>query len=102
MKKLDKLILQSFLGPFFLTFCVVVFILLTQTMIKYFDEFVGKGVGFPIFAEMLFYFSLNVTPVALPLAVLLSTLISFGNLGEHYELTAIKSAGVSLVRVMFP
>jgi len=102
MKKLDKLILQAFLGPFILTFCVVVFILLTQIIVKYFDEFVGKGLGFGVFAELIFYFSLNVTPVALPLAILLSSLIAFGNLGEHYELTAIKSAGISLVRVLMP
>jgi lipopolysaccharide export system permease protein len=102
MKKIDKLILKSFIGPFFLTFVVVVFILLTQTLIKYFDEFVGKDLGFAVFSELIFYFSLTTTPVALPLAMLLSTLICFGNLGEHYELTAIKSAGISLVRVLFP
>lgn len=102
MKKLDKLIIQAFIGPFILTFGVVVFILLTQIIVKYFDEFVGKGLGFSIFTELIFYFSLNVTPVALPLAVLLSTLIAFGNLGEHYELTAIKSAGISLIRVLMP
>lgn len=102
MKKIDKLVLTTFLGPFILTFCVVVFILLTQYMLKYFDEFVGKDIGIAVFAEMLFYFSLNMTPVALPLAVLLSSLIAFGNLGEHYELSAIKSAGISLVRVLFP
>ncbi|QHT65823.1 YjgP/YjgQ family permease [Rhodocytophaga rosea] len=102
MKKIDKLILKSFVGPFFLTFFVVVFILLTQTMIKYFDEFVGKDLGFAVFAELLFYFSLNTTPVALPLAMLLSSLICFGNLGEHYELTAIKSSGISLIRVLVP
>ena len=102
MKKIDKLILKSFLGPFFLTFVVVVFILLTQTLIKYFDEFVGKDLGFAVFSELIFYFSLTTTPVALPLAMLLSTLICFGNLGEHYELTAIKSSGISLIRVLFP
>lgn len=102
MKKLDKLILKSFTGPFLLTFVVVVFILLTQTLIKYFDEFVGKGLDFSVFAQLIFYFSINTTPVALPLAVLLSSLITFGNLGQHYELTAIKSAGISLVRVLFP
>lgn len=102
MKKLDKLILKSFVGPFFLTFVVVVFILLTQTMLKYFDEFVGKDLGFPVFVELLFYFSINTAPVALPLAVLLSSLMCFGNLGEHYELTAIKSSGISLVRVLRP
>ena len=102
MKKLDKLLLKSFLGPFVLTFVVVVFILLTQYMLKYFEEFVGKDLGFYVFVELIMYFSINMTPMALPLAVLLSSLMTFGNLGEHFELTAIKSAGISLTRVLFP
>src|SRR5690606_32353635 len=102
MKKLDKLLLKSFLGPFILTFVVVVFILLTQYMLKYFEEFVGKDLGFYVFVELIMYFSINMTPMALPLAVLLSSLMTFGNLGEHFELTAIKSAGISLTRVLLP
>ena len=102
MKKLDKLILQSFIGPFILTFLVVVFILLTQYMLKYFEEFVGKDLGFNVFAELIMYFSINMTPVALPLAVLLSSLMTFANLGEHFELTAIKSSGISLIRILLP
>ncbi len=102
MKKLDKLILKSFFGPFFLTFLVVVFILLTQYMLKYFDDFVGKDLGFQVFAELIFYFSINMTQVALPLAILLSSLMTFGNLGEHFELTAIKSSGISLLRTLRP
>ncbi|MDN5204902.1 LptF/LptG family permease [Fulvivirgaceae bacterium BMA10] len=102
IKKLDKLILSSFLGPFLLTFVIVVFILLMQYMLKYFDDFVGKGLGFHVFAELLSYFSIVMTPNALPLAVLLSSLMTFGNLGEHFELTAIKSSGISLVRTLFP
>lgn len=102
MKKLDKLLLKSFLGPFVLTFVVVVFILLTQYMLKYFEEFVGKDLGFYVFVELIMYFSINMTPMALPLAVLLSSLMTFGNLGEHFELTAIKSAGISLTRVLLP
>ncbi|MEM6841132.1 MAG: LptF/LptG family permease [Bacteroidota bacterium] len=102
MKKIDKLIIKSFIGPFLLTFVVVVFILLTQYMLKYFDDFVGKGLGAEVFAELLFYFSINMTPVALPLAVLLSSLMTFGNLGEHFELTAIKGAGISLTRALRP
>ncbi|WKN44029.1 LptF/LptG family permease [Tunicatimonas pelagia] len=102
MKKIDKLVIKSFVGPFFLTFVVVVFILLTQYMLKYFDDFVGKGLGAEVFAELLFYFSINMTPVALPLAVLLSSLMTFGNLGEHFELTAIKGAGISLTRALRP
>lgn len=102
MKKIDKLVLKSFIGPFLITFFVVVFILLTQYMLKYFDDFVGKDLGFEVFAELIAYFSINMTPIAFPLAVLLSSLMTFGNLGEHFELTAIKSAGISLIRVLRP
>ncbi|MEM9675047.1 MAG: LptF/LptG family permease [Bacteroidota bacterium] len=102
MKKIDKLVIKSFIGPFVLTFVVVVFILLMQYMLKYFDDFVGKGLGAEVFAELIFYFSINMTPVALPLAVLLSSLMTFGNLGEHFELTAIKGAGISLTRTLVP
>lgn len=102
MKKLDKLILVSFVGPFTLTFLVVVFILLTQHMLKYFDDIIGKGLGWDVIGQLLFYFGVFMTPVALPLAVLLSSLITFGNLGEHFELTAVKSAGISLLRAIQP
>ncbi|MCD9018275.1 LptF/LptG family permease [Parachryseolinea silvisoli] len=102
MKKIDKLVLGAFLGPFVLTFLVVVFILLTQHMLKYFDDIIGKGLGADVIGQLLFYFAIFMTPVALPLAVLLSSLIAFGNLGEHFELTAIKAAGVSLIRAMAP
>lgn len=100
MKKLDKLILGSFLGPFLLTFLVVDFILLIVNMLKYFDEIFGKGLGFFIYAELIGYFVISISPMALPLAVLLSSLMTFGNLGEHFELTAIKSSGISLIRAM--
>ena len=102
MKKIDKLILTSFIGPFIMTFLVVVFILLTQHMLKYFDDIIGKDLGWEVLSQLLFYFAIFMTPVAMPLAVLLSALITFGNLGEHFELTAIKSAGISLVRTIQP
>ncbi len=102
MKRVDKLILTSFLGPFFLTFLVVIFILLSQFMLKYFDDFVGKGLGIDIYLRLFAYFSINMTPNAFPLAVLLSSLMTFGNLGEHSELTALKGAGVSLIRALQP
>lgn len=102
MKKLDKLILGSFLGPFLLTFVVVDFILLTVNMLKYFDEIFGKGLGFWIYMELIGYFVVSISPMALPLAVLLSSLMTFGNLGEHFELTAIKSSGISLLRALLP
>lgn len=102
MKKLDKLILRSFVGPFLLTFAVVEFILLTQYMLKYLDDIVGKDLGFLVIAQLLTYFSLNMTPIALPLAVLISSLMTYGNLGEHNELTAIKTSGISLIRILVP
>lgn len=102
MKKLDKLILGSFIGPFTLTFFVVDFILLIVNMLKYFDEIFGKGLGFWIYAELIGYFVISISPMALPLAMLLSSLMTFGNLGEHFELTAIKGSGISLTRAMRP
>jgi lipopolysaccharide export system permease protein len=102
MKKIDKLIITSFLGPFVLTFLVVVFILLNIHMLKYFDDIIGKDLGWDVIGTLLFYFAIFNTPVALPLAVLLSSLIAFGNLGEHFELTAVKSLGISLTRALVP
>ncbi|WP_420318525.1 LptF/LptG family permease [Ekhidna sp.] len=102
MKKLDVLMLKSFVGPLVLTTAVANFILLIQYLLKYFDDFVGKNLGFTVFAELLFYFSLNMLQIALPLGVLLASLMSFGNLGENFELTAIKSSGISLIRTLRP
>ncbi|MCC2544902.1 LptF/LptG family permease [Hymenobacter sp. BT175] len=102
MKKLDKLILKAFAGPFFLTFAVVEFILLIQSMIKYLDDLVGKDLGWEVITQLLFYFSVLIVPISLPLAVLLSTLMTYGQLGEHHELTAIKTSGVSLLRILSP
>lgn len=102
MKKIDKLVFSSFLGPFILTFLVVVFILLLVNMIKYFDDIIGKDLGWDVLATLLFYFAVSVTPQALPLAILLSSLITYGNLGEHFELTAVKSLGISMVRSLAP
>lgn len=102
MKNIDKLILGSFLGPFIMTFLVVVFILLNIHMLKYFDDIIGKDLGWTVIGQLFFYFAIFNTPNALPLAVLLSALITFGNLGEHFELTAIKSLGISLTRALLP
>lgn len=102
IKKLDKFILSRFIGPFFLAYAVVTFIFLIQHLIRYFKHFVGKDLGFMVFMELFSHFALMLTPVTLPLAVLLSSLMSFGSLGEHSELTAIKSSGISLLRVLLP
>jgi lipopolysaccharide export system permease protein len=102
MKKLDKLILLAFIGPFILTLLVVIFILLSRQMLYYFDDIIGKDLGLIVLGKFICYFILIIIPVALPLAVLLSSLITFGNLAEHFELSAIKSAGISLLRVIRP
>jgi lipopolysaccharide export system permease protein len=102
MKKIDKLILDAFIGPFLITFLVVVFILLNINMLKYFDDIIGKGLDSFVLGQLFFYFAIFTVPTAMPLAVLLSSLIAFGNLGEHFELTAIKSSGISLVRILRP
>lgn len=102
MKKIDKLVFGSFIGPFLLTLIVVDFILLLVTLLKYFDQIMGKGLSLSVFGELIFYFSVSSSPDAFPLAVLLSAIMTFGNLGEHSELTAVKSAGISLVRSLLP
>jgi len=71
-------------------------------MLKYFDDIIGKDLGWGVLGTLLFYFAIFMVPVAMPLAVLLSSLITFGNLGEHFELTAVKSLGISLVRSLLP
>ena len=85
-----------------MTFFIAMFILLMQFLWKYIDDFVGKGLEWYIIAQLMFYVSATFVPMALPLAVLLSSLMTFGNLGEKYELTAIKAAGISLRSVMKP
>jgi lipopolysaccharide export system permease protein len=102
VKKIDKLIIQSFIGPFVLTLLVVVFILLMKQMLIYFDDIIGKGLEWGELGSLMFYISLTLMPSALPLAVLMASLITFGNLGEHFELTAIKSLGISLTRSLLP
>ncbi len=94
--------LKSYLGPFLMTFFITIFILLMQFLWKYVDDLVGKGLEWTIVLRLLFYASATFIPLALPLAVLLSSLMTFGNLGEHYELVAIKSAGISLQKAMKP
>ena len=102
MKKLHAYMLKSYLGPFLLTFFITLFILLMQFLWKYVDDLVGKGLEWTIILRLMFYASATFVPLALPLAVLLSSLMTFGNLGEHYELVAMKSAGISLQKAMKP
>ena len=102
MKKVDKFVLKSFIGPLILTFCIVLIILLLQFLWMYVDELAGKGLNFEILAELLFQFALSFVPTALPLAILLAALMTFGNMGEFNELTALKSSGIPLMRIMRP
>lgn len=102
IKKLDLYMLRSFMGLFFLTFVICCFILLMQLLWMRINDIVGKGVDIWVLLEFLFYAVLSVVPMALPLAILLASLMTFGNLGERFELTAMKSAGISLFRIMRP
>lgn len=102
MRKVDKFVIKSFIGPLILTFFIVLIILLLQFLWMYVDELAGKGLSFTILAELLFQFSLSFVPTALPLAILLASLMTFGNMGEFSELTALKSSGIPLVRIMRP
>lgn len=102
LKQVDQFILRSYLGPMTLTFFIALFILLMQFLWKYVDDIVGKGFEWYVIMKLLFYASATFVPLALPLAVLLASLMTFGNLGEHYELVAIKAAGISFRRAMMP
>lgn len=102
MKKLHKFVLLNYAGPLAMTFFISLFILVMQGLWRYVDDIVGKGLEISVMAELLFYVSLQVVPMALPLAILLASLMTFGNLGENYELTAMKASGVSLFRIMKP
>lgn len=102
MKKIYLLVLKSYIGPLVMTFFIALFILLMQFLWKYIDELVGKGLEWYIVVELLFYASATFVPMALPLAILLSSLMTMGNLGENYELVAMKAAGISLRRIMTP
>jgi lipopolysaccharide export system permease protein len=95
-------VLKSFIGPFIATFFVALFVLLMQFLWRYIDDLVGKGLSFDIIAQILGLASASMVPMALPLAILLSSLMTFGNLGEHNELVAMKAAGISLMRIMRP
>lgn len=94
--------LQRFLPLLVMTFFICLFIVLMQFLFRMIDDLVGKGLGFDVLGELFFYAALTMVPTALPLAVLLASLMVFGNLGEKLELTAMKAAGISLFRIMRP
>ena len=102
MKKLYRYIVSSFIGTFLFTFFIVLFILDMQFLWLYVDDLVGKGLELSILAELFFHMSITFIPMALPLALLLASLMCFGDFGEHYELVAMKSSGISMWKVMRP
>jgi len=102
MKKLDQFIIKSFGVPFLATLGIVVFILAMQFLWVYIDELVGKGLEFKVILEFMMWGSCQVLPLAIPLATLLSAMMTLGDMGEKFELTAIKASGISLTRVLAP
>lgn len=102
IKRLHIFILKSFLPLFAMTFFIVLFIVLMQFLWRYIDDLVGKGLPIDVIGELFFYAAVSMVPMALPLAILLASLMTFGNLGEKFELTAMKAAGISLLQVMAP
>ena len=102
MKRLHLFLIKAFIRSFIATFFIAIFLLLMQFLWKYIDDLVGKGLEFTQIAELIFYASARFVPVALPIAMLLSSVMVFGKLGENYELAALKASGISLIRILFP
>lgn len=102
MKTIDKFLLKSYLGPMVLTFFIVMFIFMMNMVWRFIDELVGKGLGLGVILEFLMYAMFTMIYMAIPLATLLAAIMTMGNLGENYELLAMKSAGMSLQRIMRP
>lgn len=102
IKRLYGYLLKTFIPLFLMTFAICLFLVLMQFLWKYVEDMVGKGLGMSVLGEMFMYAALQLVPMALPLAILLASLMMFGNLGENLELLAIKSAGISLIKAMIP
>ena len=102
IKKIDSYVFKRFFTLFLMTFLICIFILLMQFLWRHVADLVGKGVGWSILAEFFMYSTFSLVPLALPLAILLASLMTFGNMGENFELTAMKAAGISLFRIMRP
>ena len=102
MKKLDQFILKSFVGQFIAILAIVTFILVMQFLWLYIDELVGKGLELKVILEFLMWGGFQTLPLAIPLATLLSSMMTLGDMGEHFELTAMKASGISLTRVLVP
>ena len=101
-KKLDKLILKAFVWPFIATFFITLFVFVMQILWKYIDDLVGKGLDFLTLTKFMIYASATLVTLAMPISILLSSIMTFGKMGEDFELVAIKSSGISLLRFMRP
>ncbi|MEO6818387.1 MAG: LptF/LptG family permease, partial [Ginsengibacter sp.] len=101
-KKLDKLILKAFFWPFIATFFITLFVFMMQILWKYIDDLVGKGLDIVTLTKFLIYASATLVTLVMPISILLSSIMTFGKLGESFELVAIKSSGISLLRFMRP
>ncbi|MBK9254372.1 MAG: LptF/LptG family permease [Saprospiraceae bacterium] len=102
MKKIDKLVTTGFVGPAILSFFVAEFVLIMQFLWKYIDEILGKGFTIAEMLELIFYYGVTLIPLAVPITILISSVMVFGDMSEKYELSSMKSAGISLFRVMLP
>ncbi len=102
MKKIHKFILKSYFGPMILTFLIVMFVLMMNFVWRYIDDLVGKGLDTSVIIELMMYAMANMIPMGLPLSTLFAAIMTMGNLGENYELLAMKSAGMSLTRILKP
>ena len=102
MNKLGWVVIRSFAGPFILNFIIWMLILDMQFLWLYIDDLMGKGLEWHIIMELMLYASANWVPIALPLSILMASIMTFGSLGEHNELIAMKSSGMSLFRIMKP
>jgi len=100
--QVDRLLVSSFIPPFFMSFSIALFVLIMQFLWRFIDDIIGKGVGALVVMEMFFYKSISLFPLALPIAVLLASVMVLGNLAERYELSSFKSAGVPLTRILRP
>jgi len=100
LKKIDKLVLLDFIPPYLLAFFVAEFVLVMQFLWKYIDDIIGKGFSLGVLLEMIFYFSVRIIPEAVPVSILIASVMVFGDLADKYEISAMKSSGISLIRIM--
>ncbi len=100
LKQIDKLLFKEFVPPFLMAFLIAMFVLMMQFLWLYIDDIAGKGIGLLVLAEMIYYMGLSLIPMALPIAILLASVMVYGNLAEKYELASLKTAGIPLMRVM--